>query len=69
MLRRAPGMRLPAEVIEEDAGDAPARRADRASSSTTIVGWGRYGELLGYDPDTREVYLDVESTAATDDRH
>ena len=31
----------------------------------TIVRWGRYGELLGYDPETREIYLDVESTVAS----
>lgn len=29
----------------------------------TIVRWGRYAELLGYNADERKVYLDVESTS------
>ena len=62
-LRRTPGMRLPAEVIEEDlAMHLPEEPTEVLFE--TIVSWGRYGELLGYDPDTREVYLDVDSTAA-----
>src|SRR5215472_2803728 len=63
LLRRAPGMRLPAEVFEEElAMHLPGEPTDRLFE--TIVSWGRYGELLGYDPDARELYLDVESTAA-----
>ncbi|MFQ5780498.1 MAG: AAA-associated domain-containing protein, partial [Nitrospiria bacterium] len=27
----------------------------------TIVNWGRYAELLGYNPDTQTLYLDEES--------
>jgi NitT/TauT family transport system ATP-binding protein len=62
LLRRAPGMRLPAEVFEEElAMHLPGEPTDRLFE--TIVSWGRYGELLGYDPDAEEVYLDVESTA------
>ncbi len=62
MLRRAPGMRLPAEIIEEElAMHLPGEPTE--SLFETIISWGRYGELLGYDPDAREVYLDVESTA------
>jgi NitT/TauT family transport system ATP-binding protein len=67
MLRRAPGMRLPAELIEEElAMHLPGEPTDRLFE--TIISWGRYGELLGYDPDAREVYLDVESTATEDAR-
>jgi NitT/TauT family transport system ATP-binding protein len=62
LLRRAPEMRLPAEVIQEDlAMHLPDEPTERLFE--TIISWGRYGELLGYDPDAREVYLDVESTA------
>jgi len=62
MLQRAQGMRLAAEVIEEElAIHLPGEPTDRLFE--TIISWGRYGELLGYDPDAREVYLDVESTA------
>src|SRR5437899_703546 len=61
-LQRAPGMRLPAEVIEEElAMHLPGEPTERLFE--VIISWGRYGELLGYDPDAREVYLDVESTA------
>jgi NitT/TauT family transport system ATP-binding protein len=62
MLHRAPGMRLPAEVLEEElAMHLPGEPSDRLFE--TIISWGRYGELLGYDPEDEEVYLDVESTA------
>jgi NitT/TauT family transport system ATP-binding protein len=62
MLRRAPEMRLHEEVIEEElAMHLPGEPTDRLFQ--TIISWGRYGELLGYDPDAQEVYLDLESTA------
>jgi NitT/TauT family transport system ATP-binding protein len=67
LLRRAPGMRLPQEVFEEElAMHLPGEPTDRLFE--TIVSWGRYGELLGYDPDAQEVYLDVESTATENAR-
>jgi NitT/TauT family transport system ATP-binding protein len=60
-LRRAPEMRLSADVIEEElAIHVPSEPTEQLFE--TIISWGRYGELLGYDPDAREVYLDVEST-------
>ena len=31
---------------------------------STIVGWGRYSELFGYNDDTETFYLDVEGNAA-----
>jgi NitT/TauT family transport system ATP-binding protein len=62
-LRRSPEMRLPGEVVEEELAmhlpDEPTE-----ALFETVVGWGRYGELVGFDPDTKELYLDVESTAA-----
>jgi len=62
-LRRAPDLRLPADVIEEElAMHVPEEPIEQLFD--TVVSWGRYGELLGYDPETREVYLDTESTAA-----
>jgi len=62
-LRHAPEMRLPADVVEEElAMHVPTEPTEELFE--TIVRWGRYGELLGYDPETREVYLDVESTVA-----
>jgi NitT/TauT family transport system ATP-binding protein len=67
LLRRTPGMRLPVEVFEEElAMHLPGEPPDRLFE--TIISWGRYGELLGYDPDAEEVYLDVESTASEEAR-
>jgi len=61
-LKRAPEPRVPADVVKEElAMNLPEEPTDRLFE--TIISWGRYGELLGYDPDTDEVYLDVESTA------
>jgi len=63
-LQHAPGMRLPAEIVQEDlAMHLPNEPVQTLFD--TVVGWGRYGELLGYDPDAQEVYLDVESTAGS----
>jgi NitT/TauT family transport system ATP-binding protein len=61
-LRRAPDLRLPAEIVQEDLAiqlpnDPPQRLFE------TLISWGRYGELLGYDPAGERVYLDVDSTS------
>jgi len=58
-LRRAPDRRLPKDIVEEllvmNVPDEPYE-----ALFETIVGWGRYGELLGFDPETQVVYLDPE---------
>ncbi|HVN87806.1 MAG TPA: nitrate/sulfonate/bicarbonate ABC transporter ATP-binding protein [Candidatus Binatia bacterium] len=61
-LRSAPDGRMPAEIVQEElAMHLP--NEPLATLFDTVIGWGRYGELLGYDPDAEVVYLDVESTA------
>ena len=61
-LRAAPNFRLPAEVVQEElAMHVPNEPHEQLFN--TVIGWGRYGELLGYDPDAQMVYLDVDSTA------
>ncbi len=61
-LRSAHNLRLPAEVVQEDlAMHLPNEPHEQLFE--TIIGWGRYGEVLGYDSNTQMVYLDVESTA------
>jgi NitT/TauT family transport system ATP-binding protein len=61
-LRRAPELRLPAEVVQEElAMHIPTEPLEQLFE--TVIGWGRYGELLGYDSDAGVVYLDLESTA------
>ncbi len=62
-LRRTPELRLASEVIEEELAMHVPNEPTEALFET-IVRWGRYGELLGYDPESREIYLDVESTVA-----
>jgi len=62
-LRRAPDLRLPVEVLHESLvmhlpDESPTQLLE------TIIDWGRYGEVVGFDPGDRMVYLDVESTAA-----
>jgi NitT/TauT family transport system ATP-binding protein len=65
-LRAAPNLRLPAEIVQEElAMHLP--NDPHQQLFDTVVGWGRYGELLGYDPATQMVYLDVESTAGSMD--
>jgi NitT/TauT family transport system ATP-binding protein len=61
-LRGAPDMRVSEELLQEElAMHLPNEPLQQLFD--TVVGWGRYGELLGYDPDTQMVYLDTESTA------
>jgi hypothetical protein len=55
-LRRVPNARLPAEIVREDlAIHLPNEPTQELFH--TIVAWGRYGELIGYDPDADEVFL------------
>jgi len=55
-LRRVPGGRMPADVIQEDlAIHLPTEPTQDLFDA--IVTWGRYGELIGYDGNTDEVYL------------
>jgi len=62
-LRKTGTFRLPADVIQEElAMHVPSEPTEVLFE--TIVRWGRYGELLGFDPETQEIYLDVESTVA-----
>jgi len=55
-LRRVPNARLPAEIVREDlAIHLPNEPTQELFH--TVVAWGRYGELIGYDPDADEVFL------------
>jgi len=61
-LRHAPNVRMSAEIVEEElAMHLP--NEPHQQMFETLIGWGRYGELLGYDSDAHVVYLDVDSTA------
>jgi NitT/TauT family transport system ATP-binding protein len=63
ILRRAPDLRVPAETLQEDLV-LHLPDEDPEVLFETLVAWGRYGELIGYEPEARQVYLDTESTAA-----
>jgi NitT/TauT family transport system ATP-binding protein len=63
ILREASDTRLPKEIIiEELAIRLPGQDYERLFE--TIVGWGRYAELLGYEPQSEMLYLDQPSTPA-----
>lgn len=49
-------------VLEELAVWLPTERPQ--TMFKTIVRWGRYAELFGYNADERKLYLDMESTSA-----
>jgi len=48
-------------MLEELAVWLPTERPQ--TMFKTIVRWGRYAELFGYNADERKLYLDVESTS------
>jgi len=63
LLEHAPGQRLPVDVVLEQLVIAlPGEEPDALFE--TAVGWGRFGELLGYDPHDQILYLDEEGVAA-----
>ncbi|HUK13248.1 MAG TPA: nitrate/sulfonate/bicarbonate ABC transporter ATP-binding protein [Thermoanaerobaculaceae bacterium] len=62
MLERAPARELPADVVQEElVMRLPTQ--DLEASFHTVVGWGRFAELLGYDPNAGIVYLDEPGAA------
>jgi NitT/TauT family transport system ATP-binding protein len=63
LLDQAQDHRLPAEVITEQLILALPGE-DPGALLQTVISWGRYGELIGYDPNHDWVYLDEEGTAA-----
>ncbi len=63
LLESAPEQRLPAEVVIEQLVLALPTE-DPELLFQTVVDWGRYGELLGYDPGQQVLYLDREGMAA-----
>lgn len=63
ILQKSEEGRLSREVVlEELARLYPHENAEVLFK--TIVNWGRYAELLGYNPDTQTLYLDEESFPA-----
>jgi NitT/TauT family transport system ATP-binding protein len=63
MLRRQEMLSLDEDlVLEELAVRLPTEKPQ--TMFRTIVRWGRYAELFGYNADERKLYLDVESTSS-----
>jgi NitT/TauT family transport system ATP-binding protein len=60
MLTEAHGHRLPEEIMREELViRLPTEDIDAIAQ--TIIGWGRFAELIGYSSETEEVYLDEPS--------
>lgn len=65
MLKEAKNHRLPEEIVREElVMRLPTEDVD--SLAETVINWGRFGELIGYSPDTAEVYLDHPSPPASE---
>ena len=61
LLARAPAHRLPAEIVTEQLVlILPEEPPDVLFD--TVIGWGRYGELIGYDATEGVVYLQDEGS-------
>jgi NitT/TauT family transport system ATP-binding protein len=62
ILKEAKDSSLPIEILQEEiAMRLPTE--DVESLTKTIVGWGRFAELLGYSPEEERVYLDHPAAA------
>lgn len=62
LLKEAKTNRLTKDVIQEELC-VRLTSADVEKMFETIVGWGRFAELFGYDPSTAELYLDDEPSS------
>ena len=61
LLQEAPGHRLSKEIVmEELAVRLTAEDVEKAFH--TVTGWGRFGELFGYDATSQEMYLEEPVT-------
>lgn len=57
-LRAAENFTLPYDAVIEGIQEwLPSENAEAVLD--TLIQWGRYGELFGYNDDTKEIYLDV----------
>lgn len=63
ILSEAKDHRLPSDVVQEELV-VRMPTEDVEQQFKTIVLWGRFAELLGYDPDAGVLYLDTDSVAA-----
>jgi NitT/TauT family transport system ATP-binding protein len=57
LLDEATGHRLSKEIIEEELA-VRLTTEDVEKAFATIVGWGRFGEIFGYEASSEELYLD-----------
>jgi NitT/TauT family transport system ATP-binding protein len=64
MLERTEGKRLRAHVVQEELAVRVPAHEPIERLFQTIVAWGRYAELFGYNATEDEIYLDVESSAS-----
>jgi len=62
ILAEAKDGKLPRDVVEEElVVRLPFEEIERVMK--TLIGWGRYAELIGYDPETETIYLDQPTEA------
>jgi NitT/TauT family transport system ATP-binding protein len=62
ILKEAQDQRLPQEVVQEElAMRLPTE--DVEALTKTLIGWGRFAELLGYSPEEDRIYLDHPAAA------
>ncbi len=62
ILQEAPDHRLPDEVVQEELA-VRLTGEDIEKLFHTLVGWGRFAELIGHSPETGTVFLDQPSDA------
>lgn len=63
ILDEAQDKRLPQDIVEEELA-IRLTTEDIERLFETLVGWGRYAELFGYNPDSGQLYLDTEASAS-----
>ncbi len=66
LLKEAKDNRLHKDIIEEELA-VRLTTEDVEKVFTTIVGWGRFGELFGYDASSEELSIDPDPSSSTNE--
>ncbi len=66
LLKEAKGNRLSKEIVEEELA-VRLTTEDVDKVFNTIVGWGRFAEIFGYDASSEELFIDPDPSTSSNE--